>query len=192
MTHQIIKGDNGLNDIDPCPRCGKGHKGLVVTDFTKPVVDPFPADPDDAIVFNAWTRCPETAEPILVSDPAKRVTYVVMNKPRLQETVAYALWEMEGCPHGRHEIHWKLAEWLIGTPPAYKIKTWKLMVTELKVAREELQQHLDQQVLAQIKAVDLGEHGRNAVRAIGDYIHSRVEREVASKILDVTEGDHAL
>jgi Protein of unknown function (DUF2934) len=36
--------------------------------------------------------------------------YVAPDRQRQVEQIAYRLWQEEGCPHGRHEDHWRRAE----------------------------------------------------------------------------------
>jgi hypothetical protein len=36
--------------------------------------------------------------------------YVAPDRQRQVEQIAYRLWQEEGCPHGRHEDHWRQAE----------------------------------------------------------------------------------
>jgi hypothetical protein len=39
-----------------------------------------------------------------------RWQYVAPDRQRQVEQIAYRLWQGEGCPHGRHEEHWRRAE----------------------------------------------------------------------------------
>jgi hypothetical protein len=36
--------------------------------------------------------------------------YVAPDRQRQVEQIAYRIWQEEGCPHGRHEEHWRQAE----------------------------------------------------------------------------------
>jgi hypothetical protein len=39
-----------------------------------------------------------------------RWQYVAPDRQQQVEQIAYRLWQAEGCPHGRHEEHWRRAE----------------------------------------------------------------------------------
>lgn len=114
-------GENTF-DVKRCPRCEGEHGSMLFLPFKRPVQEILPRDEDDPVIFHLWAACPATGEPILVTDP-KQLMWVV-RFPACREkvaAVAEALWELEGKPDGRAELHWFLAEWLVSQPPAFKM-----------------------------------------------------------------------
>lgn len=134
----LCAGDQRRFNIDQCPRCGAGHTGLELLDFAAPVANRARSSYLDPVVFHAYGTCPVTLAPILISDGARREHLVRMAPSEdKQAAVAYRLWQLDGRRHGRHELHWYLAGWLIASGLAWKMATVMMMREELAVGHEE-------------------------------------------------------
>lgn len=125
---QLIPDVSGRGcKLDPCPRCGEVHEGLIVKDLTRPIVEAWPADYDDPVIFHGWTTCPTTGEPILAYDPNRCETLIRMRPShRKCELLAYKLWELHCLAekrevHGYDQLHWWIASWLIEEPARFKV-----------------------------------------------------------------------
>ena len=67
-------------NMKKCPRCGKKHLGVTVYEFRRSVIAP-----DTRLeLFDGWTVCPETCEPILVrsGEGPERVSLKVVKEVR--------------------------------------------------------------------------------------------------------------
>ena len=94
-----------------CPRCGNPHD-IGVQDFKKKMVIPN-VNKKYQQSASKWAMCPVTGEPILFWDVPDR--WVKLSRPlpvpkRQVESLAHFLWEFEGKPEGRADLHWAYAE----------------------------------------------------------------------------------
>ena len=61
--------------VRSCARCGFNHKDLIWTLFARPIVD-FDG------VWEWWTTCPVTKDPILSMDPGEKYAGLTLNEIR--------------------------------------------------------------------------------------------------------------
>ena len=56
----MSRGEAFYSPVNHCARCGKDHRELKFHKFKQPIVD------EDGTVWEYWTICPRTGDPVLL------------------------------------------------------------------------------------------------------------------------------